>query len=295
MLGLMRDPKVPIDLRIEMAAAAAPFVHIRPKRPSHRRFDPTEPRTFSETSFRRMEGKLITTPLGTESGAALTPVDFLLGVMADPGAKTRQRIKAARVAASYLHEHAHPDDLPVVIKDPYGFECDPAVARAIRDDWWEEYRAYQEKIAQDQARGIALDFKPTPKGLVLRARIAGRVKTLGIPAGYGGGDCLTDRNRLHSLFCKRISPPPYNVLTEEEDAEEAHLMARVEVFEASPEGRTLSRIRDLRMRSFSAKGLTAAEQNELDEWRSRHPARPPDPSDPMYKSIMAWRKGRTDN
>ena len=34
MLALMRDPQVPIDARLDMAAAAAPFVHARPRPPS---------------------------------------------------------------------------------------------------------------------------------------------------------------------------------------------------------------------------------------------------------------------
>jgi hypothetical protein len=37
-LALMRDPQMPLDLRIEMAATAAPFVHTRPAR--NRRPDP---------------------------------------------------------------------------------------------------------------------------------------------------------------------------------------------------------------------------------------------------------------
>jgi hypothetical protein len=31
MLALVRDPQVPLDLRIDMAAAAAPFVHAKPE------------------------------------------------------------------------------------------------------------------------------------------------------------------------------------------------------------------------------------------------------------------------
>ena len=37
MLAWMRDPQVPIDLRLDMAAAAAPFVHARPRPPSRGR------------------------------------------------------------------------------------------------------------------------------------------------------------------------------------------------------------------------------------------------------------------
>ena len=42
MLALMRDPQVPIDPRLDMAAAAAPFVHARPRPPSRGRPHPME-------------------------------------------------------------------------------------------------------------------------------------------------------------------------------------------------------------------------------------------------------------
>ena len=40
MLALMRDPKVPVDLRLDIAVAAAPFVHAKPRAPSRVRTDP---------------------------------------------------------------------------------------------------------------------------------------------------------------------------------------------------------------------------------------------------------------
>jgi hypothetical protein len=42
MLALMRDPQVPLDTRIEMAAAAAPFVHAKPSVPSRVRTNPMD-------------------------------------------------------------------------------------------------------------------------------------------------------------------------------------------------------------------------------------------------------------
>ena len=42
MLAWMRDPQVPIDRRLDMAAAAAPFVHARPRPPSRGRPHPME-------------------------------------------------------------------------------------------------------------------------------------------------------------------------------------------------------------------------------------------------------------
>ena len=40
MLGLMRDPKVPTDVRVEMAMAAAPFFHAKPQAPPRVRTNP---------------------------------------------------------------------------------------------------------------------------------------------------------------------------------------------------------------------------------------------------------------
>jgi hypothetical protein len=305
MLGLMRDPKVPTDLRIEMAVAAAPFVHIRPRSSRRERAAPTQPGSalgighasrFSDFSAQRVEAKLNAAVPRAAGGADLAPLDFLLSVMKDPDATTRQRIKAARVSALYLHPHAHPDDMPIVAEDPFGFDIDPVVARALRDDWWREYQLLQERLAQ-QKIFKSEDIPPGPEELELQARVAERVKTLRCPPGYGAGESMKDRDRLHAFFCRRISPPPYNILTEAEDAEEAHLRGRVAAYEArpeGPEGRARSRIFALGSRRFSRSGLSAAEQSELDELRNRYPDPPDDPNDPLYPSILAWRKASTE-
>jgi hypothetical protein len=258
MLGLMRDPKVPTDLRIEMAAAAAPFVHIRPRRHSRRRFDPTEPRTFSETSFRRMDGKLITTTLGSAGGAALTPVDFLLSVMADPGAKTRQRIKAARVAALYKHTPAQPDEMEV--DDKFGFKVDPAVARAIRDD--------KGRLELLWRLGAAAPEGTEEEMAVLKARIAERSSGLECAPGYTRADVYEDRTRLDEFDRKRKSRIR---LTKEEDAEQAHLLARAIAYQNGPESRGRSRLEALNDRVLCGEELSAAEQSELDELLERYP------------------------
>jgi hypothetical protein len=44
MLALMRDPQVPFDLRIDLAAQAAPFVHARPEPARRKRPDPLDVR-----------------------------------------------------------------------------------------------------------------------------------------------------------------------------------------------------------------------------------------------------------
>src|SRR5260370_42600907 len=50
MLALMRDPQVPLNARVDMAAAAAPFVHARPRPPSRGRPHPVELRARRATA-----------------------------------------------------------------------------------------------------------------------------------------------------------------------------------------------------------------------------------------------------
>src|SRR5438105_8839104 len=97
MLALMRDPQVPLDLRIDMAATAAPFVHARPEPARNRRPDPIDLRDrlgdSGDLKFRSLEATS-----ATDWSGGASPLDFLLGVMADPAATPRQRVKAAGVA-----------------------------------------------------------------------------------------------------------------------------------------------------------------------------------------------------
>jgi hypothetical protein len=78
----MRDPQVPLDLRLEIAAAVAPFVHPRPEPARKQRPDPIDLRDrlvdTGDLKFQRLEAK----PAAEGGGAGdLSPLDFLLGVM----------------------------------------------------------------------------------------------------------------------------------------------------------------------------------------------------------------------
>ncbi len=151
MLRLMRSPNLPADLRIDMAKSAAPLVHVRRRDKTVGLSKPTLERpasippwwvgprvTFrlssvpSKSSAQKMDAKLNATE--PEGAADLSPLDYLLSVMTDAEAEPRLRIKAARIAAPYLHANAlpHPDQMSLVIDDPFGF--DPAVSAEIRDD-----------------------------------------------------------------------------------------------------------------------------------------------------------------
>ena len=73
MLALMRDPQVPIDLRMDMAAAAAPFVHARPRPPSHGRPHPMELRARRAKAAASNGGEDGAVP-GGEENPTLQPV-----------------------------------------------------------------------------------------------------------------------------------------------------------------------------------------------------------------------------
>jgi hypothetical protein len=276
MLGLMRDPKVPIDVRIDMAVSAAPFVHTRPKgagpKPLERMAVTSRYEGPAEITIRRMDAKLSSAESGAAAGANLSPVDFLLGVMMDPEATPGQRIKAARVATRYKHTHPRPEEMPIIVEDPYGFSFDAAAAKALRDDNVRSFQLRQERGRRVRFREILPD--PSPEEVKLQARIDERVKTLQCPAvsGYGHDECNRDQNRLRSLGGKRSWPPPNNILTEAEDAEEVHLMARVAAFPALPETLAWKRIHELDSKSRGAEALSAAERGELEELLKHHPA-----------------------
>ena len=166
---------------------------------------------------------------------------------------------------------------------------DPVLARALRDD----YERLSELVRK---RSAPIKYGPLSAAEVeeeskLGERIADRARAIGCPAGYGPKQAQKDSNRLHQLYCKRISPPSCGggALPDAEDAEEAQLTARVAAFEESPEGYARRRIRDLILQDFR-EGRSAAEQNELDSLRTLYPDLPLDPDDPLTEALEAWRQ-----
>jgi hypothetical protein len=279
MLALMRDLQVPLDLRIEMAAEAAPYVHARPEPARKTRPDPLDLRDrLDETGALKFE-TLAEKPAAEASGDGdPSPVDFLLGVMADPAATPRQRAKAAAIAARYKHAYAARPDAPsiIVAEDKFGFKVDPELARAERDDRLRESRLGEFKPRS--AEGIAA----APELEQIRQRRADRVAQVKFPDGYTRGDQEADKKRLQQLYSKRLSRKK---LTPEEDAEEAHLAVRVLKPEGdeSPLARLrwnfrritiewpTTRIAELDERVVGRETLTAAEEAERQDLRRRYP------------------------
>jgi hypothetical protein len=277
MLALMRDPQVPFDLRIEMAAQAAPFVHARPEPTRRKRPDPLDVRDrLGDTGDLKFETREVWPGAEGSAGGGLSPVDFLLGVMADPAATPRQRAKAAAIAARYKHAYVGGAEAPSIIaaEDKFGFKVAPELARAERDDRVREIRLGEFKPRSAEGTAAARELEQ------IRQRRAERVAQVKFPDGYFQGDQEADKKRLQQLYSKRLSRKK---LTPEEDAEEAHLAVRVlnpDVKESVPDLRWLrqiqiewptTRIAELDERVVGGETLTAAEEVERQDLRRRYP------------------------
>jgi hypothetical protein len=223
----------------------------------------------------------------------ISPLEFLLGFMRDPNVSSELRIKVAQATLPFVHAKpgsARPGDpagTATLIDGTGAFTIDHAVAKALRDDYHRLGELERKKC------GDPLSAAEVEEESKLRARIGDRARAIGCPAGYGLKQAQKDSNRLHQLYCKRISPPSCRggALPDAEDTEEAQLRARVAAFDESPEGCARRRIRELEMQDFRG-GRSAAEQNELDRLRTLYPDLPLDPDDPLTEAFEAWRRER---
>jgi hypothetical protein len=277
MLVLMRNPQVPLDLRIDMAAAAAPFVHARPGASRRSRVHPME--ILARRRLAVPSGREHPTSIGEESavpskaetetsltvaapegvgGGDFGPLDFLLGVMRDPEAAPQQRVRAARIAARY--KHRPPERSVNLVEDEFGFKIDPVVAKAVR-----------EIKAQCNVLSAAHASKPSPADIKKRegllARLREHIETIDCPDGYGGLDLDNDEVRLWELNERRIKAK----LTPEEIAEEAYLVSRTEVYRATPKHQAWGRIYELEKYRVFGYTLTMSEFSELGALRGQFP------------------------
>jgi hypothetical protein len=221
----------------------------------------------------------------------ISPLEFLLGIMRDPNVSSEFRIKVAQATLPFVHAKpgsARPGDpagTAKLIDGTGAFTIDNAVAKALRDDYHRLGELERKKC------GDPLSAAEVEEESKLGERIADRARAIGCQAGYGLKQAQKDSNRLHQLYCKRISPPSCGggALPDAEDAEEAQLRARVAAFDESPVGCARHRIRDLEMQDFRG-GRSADEQNELDSLRTLYPDLPLDPDNPLTEAFEAWRR-----
>ena len=206
-----------------------------------------------------------------------TPLQFLLGVMRDPTAPTGLRVQVARAAAPLVHgkpKTASVEDRAGnagTFGGPDGFIIDIADAKALRDLEHRLAVLLRKRYAPSETGG-PLTAAEIVEETELGAMISKRAAALICPPGYGPGDATKDRNRLHLLHCKRLSPPSCGggELKGVEDEEEALLTARVAAYRYSPEGRDRQRMQQLEWKGIGG-CRSADEQEELDRLRNIYP------------------------
>lgn len=283
LLGLMRDSNLPQDLRVKAAQSALPLVHSKTKDgyagpPAARRYwaEPANVNNADKDTNSHVHNAATLggpTEVLTEVGSAnLSPLDFLLGVMRDASAPAQLRLKVAHVVAPFVHPKLADGRLAeseVPIDDPYGFVVDRAFARELRDDYLHVQKRELERCKRNWDVQVEREAE---------ARFREKSKRLNYPSsGYPALQAREDKKRIDTLYKKRRTRP-YK-LTEEEDAEEAHRVARHAAYQVGPEGEA-RRQRIPHLEWLRGKqGISAAEQTELDELKARYPNLPIDPDD----------------
>ena len=120
-LALMRKEELPLPTRVTMAAKALPYLHA--KRGAD---EPDEPVSSAEEGGRASGASVNTKPISAQrattkqasrpmsarpdSGPALMPLDFLLGVMRAPDTPPALRFKIACMTTPYLHKRRETGD-----------------------------------------------------------------------------------------------------------------------------------------------------------------------------------------
>jgi len=165
----------------------------------------------------------------------ISPKDFLLAVMRDPGAPIELRLQAARIAAPLVQPKPDTADAAAAPADPTPANCiDVITAKTLRDDrsrrrelemkWWDRtLTAAEDKEAAE-----------------ITERIAACEAALQCPPGYNEAQREKDRRRLVEIEGKRqFNRKHMNGvgLSETDDAEEALILARTIAFNRTRERR----------------------------------------------------------
>jgi hypothetical protein len=151
-------------------------------------------------------------------------LDALFGVVQDATANPQARRKAALKIAEFLLPKA--GKKAKVIPDEYGFSINPNLASAYRDIQL-ELRA----LVNEPTRKIPAIAEKIKK-LEVRSDAIRRRLQVPCPTKYGNKEAANDCVRLMEFTSLRDNE---TALTEAQQAEEAHLRARFDVFSASPE------------------------------------------------------------
>jgi hypothetical protein len=167
-------------------------------------------------------------------------LDVLLSVAQDATAMPAERRKAASGAAEYFlpkKRNKKKSRRGKSRPDEYGFSVDPRVAKELRD-------------SKLQLASLTIGKRMRPYTFAQKARkLQARIKEIRqslqcpCPSKYELKHLQGDKERLEILAGRRATG---TVFTAEEDAEEAHRMARYDSFLEGPEIAARRRLADLR-------------------------------------------------
>jgi hypothetical protein len=297
LLGLMRNPSLPSDLRTKMAEVAAPFVHRKPTKDNPRILASRKHVALMKAVHKGKAAQ----PGGADPNAGKpgtlavegaaedeTPLEYLMGVMRDPDIKPELRIRIAQRVVPFVHpkqkQDRKADQTEAELADALGdeFLVDPELAAKIRDD---ELRL-KELPYSLVCRGSRAP--PAPAELEAKAALEARIEeaatAIGCPPGYGSKEQRIDYAVADRVSKKRTLVAPHNRLTRLQWLLEAQAVARLAAYARTPEQRAKrqaeERLDYLRRRLHEA---GVAEREEYIRLRALYPdfqERYPDPDAP---------------
>jgi hypothetical protein len=310
MLALMRDPQVPLHLRLDMAAAAAPLVHGRPCASRRERPHPMELRARrAKAAMRNAAGsaaprgepkksagpgvaekpelvdggdqqglagaqKAVTNlPLvapAAEGNANSTPLDPVDFLLG----VMRDPEAAPRQRAARVaarYKHRPPEAGPQLVEDEFGFKIDPSAARAIRD-----IEAKCDALAAALRHIRETKAPPAEKIAEWEMLVKQRdqqIETIAVPETYHWPDLQSDDQRMKDIraLAKSRGKKSQGKLGPDEEAEEVYLIARTEAYRACPRHRAWCRISELEVSRSEGRLLTEGELSELDGLLAQFP------------------------
>jgi hypothetical protein len=269
LLKLVKDRKLPADIRMAIAPQCFPPKRTRAGRPRAL----AGGRTIAPEAAGK-DGFAAAMPAAVPAIRDWSPyaLDALFVVVQDATANPKARKKAALKIAEFLLPKI--SKKAKVIPDEYGFSIRPNLASAYR-----EIQLELRALLSEPTRKIPAIAEKIKK---LEARSAAVLRRLELPCPtkYGNKEAADDYARLMEFTSLRDNE---TALTEAQKAEEAHRSARLDVFNASPEAiarRRRTALEDaerwfLKSRFFGefyGAQLSRKEQDELKLLRWLYPA-----------------------
>ncbi len=303
-----------------MAEVAAPFVHRKPTKDNPRILAPRKHvalmkavRKGNPAQSDAADAKAGKPSTLTADGATVdqSPLEYLMGVMRDPDTRPEVRIRVARTVVPLVHpkqrrdpkaDKAEAEQMEALGDE---FMVDPELAAKIRDDL--QRLAILGRRCDTYFRRKANEPPPTQAEIEEKAALEARVEenaiAIGCPPGYGPEEHSTDYMIADRFDKKRDLPPPNNRLTEMELLLEAQAEARLAAYQRRPVKRAWraveNRLAFLHYRALAQPALYKEEYQRLRaslppellaEHRDLDAPRRPNPEDPLYEAILAWRE-----